>query len=124
MHKKFMQRLTASIIIFLTAFGAVSAAEAAPATSAICIVSTRSGIASKDWDGKNPKTCKGTYQLWDISRGRTGLLLEVKSPNWVDARTVFKKGYKDAQKWCSNNSLTCNIVTSVGVSIVLGLLAK
>jgi hypothetical protein len=79
------------------------------------------------WNDKNPRDCHGSYAVYDFSTGATrGTLVfhvETDTGSADQLWDAVSRGYAATQDWCSSNSFTCSIVTSVGVSIVLGWLA-
>lgn len=73
------------------------------------------------WDGKSPKSCKDQYRIYKITANAPLLVFQITNGTKIDAAAI-KRGYESAQRWCSNNSLTCNVLVSVGVTILAGLL--
>lgn len=105
--------------------GGLSAAPAAEAAPTTYYARCNNGITLRDWTGKNPKDCTpfGVYWLYKQTGNVITPIMKISgapkgSPLW----DAIKAGYSAAQKWCSNNSLTCGIVTAAGVTIVAGLI--
>lgn len=73
------------------------------------------------WDGKSPKTCNSQYRVYKITANAPLLVVNISNGTKIDAAAI-KRGYDSAQRWCSNNSLTCNVLVSAGVTILIGLL--
>ncbi|WIE77143.1 hypothetical protein [Curtobacterium sp. MCSS17_007] len=44
--------------------------------------------------------------------------------NYGDLLHRLESGYKASQKWCSENSLTCTIVTAVGSTLLGGVIKR
>jgi hypothetical protein len=118
--KLFGMLALATLGLSLSAGGMVAGAESAQAAGnyARCT----NGITTRDWTGKDPRDCtpSGTYWLYNSSGTPIMKLQSAQrsSPLW----DAIKHGYTATQNWCSNNSATCGIVTSVGVTAVWGLL--
>lgn len=93
---------------------AVDAITRGARTRAIC-------NRSQNWDGKDPRKCKGIYEVFDLTSpqhgGKTIMFLQNPGTNVWNA---IARGYAATQKWCASNSFTCAVVTSVGVSLVGG----
>lgn len=110
-------RLIAALLLALTltgghALATAPAAEAAPKRyAAVCSQTT--------WTGKDPRTCKGTYTVYEITANRPKTVLHLTRGTKVDWKT-FKKGYKAANKWCDDNTIVCQVMLAVGVSVALG----
>jgi hypothetical protein len=127
------KRLIAVILVLAVAAGAaVAEASVSPTTqasaasfNAICWKPNPKipGSSTTVWTGKNPKDCKARYQLYDTSRGRGALVLDIakNGTSSVSFWAAIQKGYAAAQKWCSQNSLTCTVIVSVGVALVAPL---
>jgi hypothetical protein len=116
-----MKRIFTIVAALMLAFGGVfgisAAANAAPSgTHTICMQGNL--MIPRSWDGKDPKTCRGKYQIYKDGK----VVLGVNNLNMNVRWDIMKKSYRDAQNWCASNSLTCAIVTSAGVSILIGLL--
>ena len=69
----------------------------------------------------NPKKCSGSYYILDSNYQVKWSNNAVKStsPLW----TAVANGYTATQKWCSNNSFTCNVVTAIGVTLAFAALS-
>lgn len=119
--------LTAIMISTGASLGTASVAHADPTsvsqTTATCITSGGGGVAGTPWTGKDPTDCKGEYRLYDISRGRPALIVQVKNTRTVGFKEAVAGDYASAQDWCSDNSLTCSILTAGGF-FILGLLVN
>lgn len=50
---------------------------------------------------------------------RPVLVLQIHNGG-VGVWTAIRNGYTATQNWCANNSFTCAVVTSVGVSLAGG----
>lgn len=70
---------------------------------------------------RNPKSCSGIYQVyqWNAAMQRPVLVLQIHNGG-VGVWTAIRNGYTATQNWCANNSFTCAVVTSVGVSLAGG----
>lgn len=98
----------------------VSAANAA-SYSAVCWKPNPKvpGSTTTSWNGKNPKDCNARYQLYDTSRGRGALVIDInKKANTTAFWKAVSQGYSAAQTWCSKNSMSCSILVSVGVALL------
>lgn len=73
-----------------------------------------------NWGSKNPKTCKSSYTVYDWNSAMQRPVIKFQVTNGTNIWPYVAKGYKATQDWCSKNSLTCGIITSVGVTIVAG----
>lgn len=113
--KKTISSVLVAVLLSLSALFAVTApAQAAGANYERC----SGGTTFYDWSGKNPKDCKsGVYLM--VRDGKEVLKMKTDRPWWEG----MQEGYEAAQKWCSENTLTCNILTSVGIAAVMPLLA-
>lgn len=70
-----------------------------------------------NWAGKNPKECKGVYKI-EVG-GVSKLTIDNRRvKDWNGLIKRFSEGYASAQKWCASNSLTCTVVTTVGLALV------
>ncbi|WFR68370.1 hypothetical protein P9139_09290 [Curtobacterium flaccumfaciens] len=110
--------------------GGVLASPAEPANAAPvkiverCYAGTGYTGANKDWSGKNPKSCNGSYIMYDVS-GRAPLnLVKIKNTKHVSFQKFVTSEYKAAQKWCSNNSFTCTLLSAVGFGRIAKFLRK
>lgn len=90
----------------------------AASTRAICYTAQSYQQGTQDWAGKNPKSCPGSYQLYDMSGPRPALIMQIRNTKAVSFQQLIAKEYADAQRWCSNNSLTCTIITGVAFALV------
>jgi hypothetical protein len=86
-------------------------------TRATC---TYAGGSTKtfDWTGKNPSTCGQYYRLYVNGK----LVFAAQTRSGPNIWGVVGQGYTALQKWCSRNSMTCGVVTSVGTLAVASLL--
>lgn len=86
-------------------------------TRATC---TYSGGMTKsyDWTGRNPSTCGQYYRLYINGK----VVFAAQSRSGPNIWGVVGQGYTALQKWCSRNSMTCGVVTSVGTLAVASLL--
>jgi len=110
------------LVGFSTTAVVAPASAANPPTSASCYTTQGGKLVSLNWKGKDPSACKGTYYLYDISGSVPLRLLEIHNAP-VSAWQYFRQGYTKAQQWCASNSLTCAVVTAIGVAIVQPLIA-
>lgn len=75
-----------------------------------------------NWSGKNPKTCQGVYKI--ERDGVEKLRIDNrKIKNWGDFVKALNAGWSSAQNWCSKNTLTCTVMTGVGVALISPLLS-
>jgi hypothetical protein len=85
---------------------------------------TRALCGTTNWDKKSPEKCNGVYRLYDLYGGgpRGTIIFQVNNTNYAANKKAMEKaitsGYKAANKWCGQNSLTCSIVTGVAVAIL------
>lgn len=77
----------------------------------------QSGTTVADFTGRDPSLCKTGYILYKDNK----VVLHIRPTN-KDVWKAFKNGYSAAQDWCKNNSLTCTVVTGVGVALVSPLI--
>lgn len=84
------------------------------------------GSVTTNWNGKNPKKCKARYTVYDTSRGRAALVIDIgaKAAKSSEVWAAIGRGYKAANKWCATNTIVCNVILAVGVAIVSPLLAS
>ncbi|MFK4730801.1 hypothetical protein ROT00_14020 [Agromyces mediolanus] len=135
MHLHWSTRLLSGLLAFVLVLGlntmqatvAAAPASAAGSTTAVCWKPNPAirGSQTTVWTGKNPRTCRARYQLYDVRGGRPVLVLDVKKKA-VDSAAFWKAvaaGYAASQKWCSQNSLTCTLIVSVGIMLVSPLAA-
>ncbi|MGW9404785.1 hypothetical protein ACWGQ2_12580 [Arthrobacter sp. NPDC055585] len=114
--KRYLATLFAGLLVAVGLAFTATPAQASPADGnyAQCQV----GTTVQDWTGKDPRDCTtGTYALlenWTV-------VLQIQ-PGQRDVWEEIKQGYEAAQAWCSNNSLTCTVVTGIGVALVSPLL--
>lgn len=90
----------------------------AASTRAICYTAQSYQQGSQLWNGKNPKSCPGSYQLYDMSGARPTLIMQIRNTKAVSFQQLVAKEYADAQRWCANNSLTCTIITGIAFVVV------
>jgi hypothetical protein len=89
-----------------------------------CYTGTGYTGTNRDWSGKNPKSCKGSYIMYDVS-GRTPInLVKIKNTGHVSFQKFATSEYKAAQRWCSNNSFTCTLLSAVGFGRIANFLRK
>lgn len=88
------------------------AAKAGPQRWAIC--------GSTNWGSKNPKTCKSSYTVYEWNTAMQRPVIKFQVTNGTNIWPYVAKGYQATQDWCAKNSLTCGVITSVGVTIVFG----
>lgn len=70
----------------------------------------------------DPKKCNGIYRI--SKDGKVVVQIDNrKIKNWSQFVAAVKRGNASAQKWCSDNSLSCGIMTSIG-SLLLGGVIK
>lgn len=144
--RKTHQGVLGAVLTLLLAFGLAAPASAAttatpPRTAATITVSALSLDASRtvvlaaksgpqrwgicgstNWGTKNPKTCKSTYKVYEWSTAMQRPVLKFQVTKGTNIWPYVAKGYKATQDWCAKNSLTCGVITSVGVTIVGGWL--
>lgn len=96
--------------------------DAAPAQAAGNYARCTNGITTRDWTGKNPKDCTPSGTYWLYNSAGTPLVKISQASRTSPVWEAIKTGYTAAQNWCSNNSLTCGIITSAGVVVVAGLI--
>ncbi|MGO2003533.1 hypothetical protein [Arthrobacter rhombi] len=78
----------------------------------------QSGTTAADWTGKDPSKCKsGTYLL--VKDWKTVVKMEPTGDGWK----YIKEDYAAAQKWCSDNALTCGVLTAAGFALVNPLIS-
>lgn len=118
--KKLLGILTAVAMSLSLGVGGL-VAGAAPAQAAGKYARCNNGITLRDWTGKDPRTCtpSGTYWLYS-SRG-TPILKVQRVSNGSPLWDAIGQGYTATQRWCSNNSASCSVVSSAAVSYVLYL---
>jgi hypothetical protein len=80
------------------------------------------GITLRDWTGKDPRDCTPSGTYWLYNSAGTPIMKLQQAPHGSPLWNAIKQGYTATQNWCSNNSATCGIVTSVGVTALWGLL--
>jgi hypothetical protein len=76
---------------------------------------------NENFKDRNPSDCHSDYTVYDVRGDRPTVLLYLQGPG-QDAWAAIAQGYQAAQDWCASNSLTCSVVTSIGVSVALGWL--
>lgn len=118
----------AVLVLTLVAVGTVGqgtvasvASASAASYSAVCWKPNPkvAGSTTTSWNGKNPKDCNARYQLYDTSRGRGALVIDInKTANTTAFWSAVSRGYSAAQTWCNKNSLSCSILVSVGVALL------
>jgi hypothetical protein len=72
-----------------------------------------------NWKGKDPKKCSGWYQVVNENSGKAALIVspDKNGQPWK----AIKKGYKATNKWCADNTATCQIISGTAVAIVQGI---
>lgn len=130
-----LKRFTKAASLFMAAIfiAVTSAVTAAPANAAVQpTVAIAAPAAAKsnvqylcfsgtqwyNWAGKNPKKCKNYAIMKD---GKKVLHIKAssdKSKVWA----ALGKGYRAANDWCNHNTLTCSILTGIGVTLLSPLL--
>lgn len=70
----------------------------------------------------DPRKCRGLYKI-SKSGKYVAVLDNRRVKNFSDLKKRIKQGYTSMQKWCSSNSLTCAVMTSVGVLALQGVWA-
>jgi hypothetical protein len=114
--KKYIGSLVVALLFSIGLVFSAAPAQASPADGnyAQCY----GGTTVYDWTGKDPSTCQsGSYVLlkdWQV-------VLRIE-PGRSDVWGAVKQGYAAAQQWCSQNSLTCTVMTGIGVAIVSPLI--
>lgn len=96
-------------------------ADAAPRhTVAVC--DTSRGRVS--WNGKSPHRCPGRYILYDMTMwSRPKALIVVgRAPLYTWKSLV--RDWKAANRWCNQNSLTCQLLTSVGLLVIAPIVSS
>lgn len=108
--------LVAAMSASLTGVGVATAqpAQALDTTYYKCYIGTPTPL---EWKNKNPASCNGIFRI--TRNAKTLFALDGrKVKNYDDMVKNLKGEYKAAQKWCADNSLTCTVVTSVGLALV------
>lgn len=77
------------------------------------------------WTNKDPRTCEGHYTVRQFGpdlpyQGKVIFQTYYGAPGYQRMWNAVASGYQATQDWCADNSATCAVVTSVGVSIVGG----
>lgn len=108
----------ASTGLLLAAATGISAAPAQASQADGNYATCQSGTTAVYWTGKDPSECQsGTYTLYKDDQ--RVLQMEPTKDGWA----AMKKEYAAAQKWCSDNALTCTVITGVGIALVNPLIS-
>jgi uncharacterized membrane protein len=113
--------LGASLIFSATVTGIAVPASAAGSTNYACF--NYGGAPQQLTSKSNPKNCNGIYKI--SKDGKVVASIDNrKIKNWTQFVAAVNRGNKSAQKWCSDNSLSCGVLTSIGSLLLGGVLKK
>lgn len=120
--RKIIGALVLALCMAFTTVPTAAPAEAAriPPTVAVCDKATGGRVA---WNNKNPAWCPGQYTLYDMTMwSRPRVILQVGRVTTYTWRSLVRD-LNAAQRWCNRNSLTCELITGLGLLLVAPLVA-
>lgn len=87
-----------------------------------CVHATPNSQA-KNMRGKDPKTCKGWYQIVEKKSGKEVLIVNA-AKDGPGLWGVLRQGVTATNKWCASHSATCQVAIGVGIAIAQGILTN
>jgi hypothetical protein len=114
------QKVVAVLVLALSMALVTVPLAAAPADAAprhtVAVCDTAKGRVH--WNGKSPHKCPGRYILYDMTMWRNpkALIVMGRAPLYTWKSLV--RDVNSANRWCNRNSLTCQLITGVGLMII------
>lgn len=68
----------------------------------------------------DPRDCHTYYRLYHNHK----LVLSMDNSSNPDVWNRWGRGYRAAQDWCANNSMTCGVMTGIGFMIVSPIISS